>query len=284
MNSTTWIISPNVLVWGLLIVATGALCCIAWFIRRLSRINTQQTDQVLKSSQSAWRNVERAVTWLSFVLVLIGIGYLTTIGKQEAKVADFSALATVMGVLVTLLVGWQIYSTIRSTEQIEKIENEFSRLEKSVEQIMDDKIKEYDYEVGAMMFLTMGKGPAQLHQFMEFLNLQLNKNFATDLLNQSLNHLGLALQSINHNPKSPNYNSLYEALLSVVGLIEKCEKSLTKIETGNIDIVIKGITDDSTPHEGVDKKSILDRLKAIKKNVNIIKSINLSPTPSGEIE
>lgn len=126
MNSTTWIISPNGLAWGLLIVATLALCFIALFLRRLSRGNTSPANQELNAPQSAWRNVERAVTWLSFVLVLIGIGYLTTIGKHEDKVTDFSALATVMGVLVTLLVGWQIYSTIEANKKIASIKNELT--------------------------------------------------------------------------------------------------------------------------------------------------------------
>lgn len=126
MNSTTWIIEPNWAVWALLVIATLALCFIAWFLRGLSRGNTSPANRVLNSPQSAWHNVERAVTWLSFALILIGIGYLATIGTHENKVTDFSALATVMGVLVTLLVGWQIYSTIEANKKIASIKNELT--------------------------------------------------------------------------------------------------------------------------------------------------------------
>lgn len=121
MNSTTWIIEPNLAVWALLVIATFALCSIAWYLRRLSRENTSSAIQVLNTPQSAWRNVDRAVTWLSFVLVLIGIGYLTTIGNNDDKVTDFSALATVMGVLVTLLVGWSIYQVIETKDSLRDI-------------------------------------------------------------------------------------------------------------------------------------------------------------------
>lgn len=126
MNSITWKIEPNLAVWALLGLATFAICSIAWYLRRLSRGNTSPANRVLNAPQSAWRNVERAVTWLSFVLVLIGIGYLTTIGNHKDKVTDFSALATVMGVLVTLLVGWQIYSTIEANKKIASIKNELT--------------------------------------------------------------------------------------------------------------------------------------------------------------
>ena len=121
MNEAAWIISPNWLAWGLFILATLALYIIAWYLRRISRRNTPPTNQVLSSPQSTWHNMERAVTWLSFVLVLIGVGYLTTIGKHEDRATDFSALATVMGVLVTLLVGWSIYQVIETKDSLRDI-------------------------------------------------------------------------------------------------------------------------------------------------------------------
>lgn len=121
MNETTWIISPNWIAWTLLGVATASLAAIAirlWVQRRAVQ---PTTNQVANVPQSAWRNVERVVTWLSFVLLLVGVSYLALIGKHQNNVTDFSALATVMGVLVTLLVGWSIYQVIETKDSLRDI-------------------------------------------------------------------------------------------------------------------------------------------------------------------
>lgn len=168
MNSTTWIIEPNVLAWGLLIVATGALCCIALFIHRLSRGNTPLATQVLNSPQSAWHNVERVVTWLSFALALIGIGYLTTIGKQEAKVADFSTLATVMGVLVTLLVGWNIYQVIETKDSLNdviRLRSDFNNIRRELD-VLHEMHEAYVLSIVAEDHRRHGRSAMAFEDFM----------------------------------------------------------------------------------------------------------------------
>lgn len=116
-----WIISPNWMAWTLLCVATASLVAIAirlWVQRRAVQ---PTTNQAANAPQSLWRNVERVITWLSFVLVLIGVGCLALIDEHKNNVTDFSALATVMGVLVTLLVGWSIYQVIETKDSLRDI-------------------------------------------------------------------------------------------------------------------------------------------------------------------
>lgn len=121
MNSTVWVISPNWIAWTLLGLATTSLVAIAIRLWAQRQTALPINNQAITQRQSTWRNMERAVTWLSFVLVLIGVGYLTTIGKHEDRITDFSALATVMGVLVTLLVGWSIYQVIETKDSLRDI-------------------------------------------------------------------------------------------------------------------------------------------------------------------
>lgn len=118
MNSTTWIISPNWAVWLLLGLATASLVAIAvrlWIQRQTPRPTVNRDN----TSQSAWRNAERAMIWISFVLSLVVIGCICYWGGYESS--DFSAAATVLGVFVTLLVGWNIYQVIETKDSLNDV-------------------------------------------------------------------------------------------------------------------------------------------------------------------
>lgn len=120
MNEATWIISPNWIAWTLLGVATVSLAAIAirlWMQQQISQSPAIQEN----APQSAWGNIERAITWVSFILVLLCVSYIALFGDYKDNANNFSALATVMGVLVTLLVGWSIYQVIETKDSLRDI-------------------------------------------------------------------------------------------------------------------------------------------------------------------
>lgn len=118
MNSTTWIISPNWVAWVLLGLATASLVAIAirlWTQRQTTRPATNREN----TPQSTWRNAERAMIWVSFVLSLVVIGCICCWGGYRSS--DFSAVATVLGIFVTLLVGWNIYQVIETKDSLNDV-------------------------------------------------------------------------------------------------------------------------------------------------------------------
>lgn len=228
----------------------------------------------MKNDNNRWVDLSNGVAWSIIFSLAATIMSLCSLANKNERVLGFDYLGVIVGILallVTLLVAWNIFSTIRATSQIDRIEREFRHLEKVIGRTIDLKIKDYDYEVAAMINLCLGKSPIQLHQFTEMLNKEFEKNISTNMLNQCLYNLGIGLQNLNHTPNSNNFNNLYGVLYMVIDLIEKCERSLKLMETRNIDKVISEIQNDKVAHEGVDKKTLISRLEKIKTNVEKLK-------------
>ena len=107
MNETTWIISPNWLAWTLLCVATLALVAIAvrlWPKRQSIYISHNTRGEI--------------VAWLAFILSLIT---LTLFFFKVKDNIEASILIAALGVMVTLLVGWQIFNAITFREAVNRI-------------------------------------------------------------------------------------------------------------------------------------------------------------------
>lgn len=136
MNSTTWIIEPNWVTWMLLAVVTISLAAIAIRLWTQKQSVQQIANQATNTSHLAWHNMERAITWVSFVLVLLCIAYIAVLGDYKDNVNNFSALGTIMGVLVTLLVGWSIYQVIETKDNLRDIvtlRSEFNALRSEID-------------------------------------------------------------------------------------------------------------------------------------------------------
>lgn len=130
---STWIIYPHWIAWGLLGIATVSLAAIAI---RLWTQRSVTTHQELNTPKSAWYNMERAITWVSFILVLLCIAYIALFGNYKDNANNFSALGTIMGVLVTLLVGWSIYQVIETKDSLRDIvalRTEFTTLRSEID-------------------------------------------------------------------------------------------------------------------------------------------------------
>lgn len=134
-----WVISPNWLAWSLLAISAISLCFIAWYMRqmivgrRITRVQMQQQS----TQRTAWHTWERAMTWLAFLLSIVTIAYLSSCGSLVEK-SDFSTTATVLGILVTLLVTWNIYQVIdtkRSMEDVTVLRTEFTNIRRELDNL-----------------------------------------------------------------------------------------------------------------------------------------------------
>lgn len=127
MNSTNWIISPNWLVWSLLGITATSLVSIAlrmWLypIRDNSSVTPKQRK--IQSNLLCYR----AISWCSFILSLILIILLSFNRVTKEGGVDYSVVVSSLGVLVTLLVAWQIYNSIEAKERITVVENKVQKL------------------------------------------------------------------------------------------------------------------------------------------------------------
>lgn len=135
MNSTTWIISPNGLAWGLLGLATISLLTIAVCFTILTCRRKQRnkpTNEALKevgSNDSESNYKVLVVINIVLILFLIGIACALCFGGIELNTnGSATILISAFGVLVTFLVAWQIGLSLISREEVRKIERVSNRL------------------------------------------------------------------------------------------------------------------------------------------------------------
>lgn len=104
---------------GIIAVCAIALVAIFW-----QRRNTTFT------------NIERVITWITFILSVIILVLLTAhvVPERNNKI-EFSLLTSVMAILVTVLVGWQVWQAVVAREEIREISNRVAREENRVSRL-----------------------------------------------------------------------------------------------------------------------------------------------------
>lgn len=247
-----------------------------------------------------WLNLTNGVCWsiiFSLAAIIMSVVAMAHTHPRTLYSADdktvvlgfdyIGVIVAILALLVTFLVAWQIYSTIRSTRQIENIEDEFEELKKTVDGIVDAKIFVLERETSAMICHNLAKSPIHLHQFSEALNKRFGTDGITNMLDQSLYYIAVGLDNLSKLENSGNYDDLYDELTATIVLIENCERSLQTLTIGVIDKVIEGIKKDKNPHDGVkgdgvNKKDLIARLERIKSNAIALKAPEANPdTPNG---
>lgn len=123
MNSTTWIIEPNGWAWGLLIIATAALCLIALVTMCISFRKRSE----LGKPKSNGVNSRTCTTFsiIACVLALIAIGGTFL----DIRSNDASIPISILGTFVAALLGWQVFNAIENSKTLKKLD----RLKKSLE-------------------------------------------------------------------------------------------------------------------------------------------------------
>lgn len=136
MSSTTWIISPNGLAWGLLGLATVSLLIIAVCFTILTCRGKQSNKRPANLVPKEVDNNDLGTNYKALVIInivlilfLIGIACVLCFGGISLKSeGSASILISALGILVTFLVTWQIGLSLISREEVRKIERVSNRL------------------------------------------------------------------------------------------------------------------------------------------------------------
>lgn len=120
MNETTWIVSPNWLAWLLLSISTVSLLGLAIYF--WSRPNQRH-------------NQPSIISWVAIVLAMSAI---VCVFSRQTQDSDSSNLVATLGIMVTLLVGWQIFSLINITRIEERLREVDNRLHASLGELCGD--------------------------------------------------------------------------------------------------------------------------------------------------
>lgn len=127
MNSTTWKIEPNILVWGLLIVATLALCLIAIGIMRCSfskHVESSAPQSIRLAHSSTYRTCT-TFSIIACVLALIAIsGTFFNVNPT-----DVSTPINILGTFIAALLGWQVFNAIENVKTLKQIDRLKGKLE-----------------------------------------------------------------------------------------------------------------------------------------------------------
>lgn len=146
MNNTTWIISPNGLVWTLLGVVTASLVaiavCLIVIAKRIRHNNEEKTENKESESDSYSSLVKLWTAKYGFATIIIAIASfamsivaLCGKGNNANNAADTTAIA-VMGALLTFSVAWSIWQVIDTKNTVKKAEEASKKIhefEKEIE-------------------------------------------------------------------------------------------------------------------------------------------------------
>lgn len=180
MNSTTWIIEPNGLVWTLLGVATVSFVaiavCLIVIAKRIRHNNEDKAENKESESDSysilvkLWTAKYGFATILiaiaSFAMSIVALCFCGTKGDAHS-VADTTAIA-VMGALLTFSVAWSIWqvidtkNTVRKAEEASKRIDELQRLVESTRSSYQsyvfyvDAVRDFDKGEYSKAFMAMG--------------------------------------------------------------------------------------------------------------------------------
>lgn len=90
------------------------------------------------------------LVWLVVVTIILDIIILCrtfprTVDEQNLSIDYIGIIIGILSLLVTLLIGWQIWKTIEIDKKIEKaIQTERDKLKYEINKDIDDKIDQYD--------------------------------------------------------------------------------------------------------------------------------------------
>lgn len=126
MNETTWIISPNWLAWGLLVIIAVSLVVAAWALCKIFAIHAIKNHKGLFSIPPFYKGMIWAIGIIEVFIVCI-VAYII---YKKVDMGDGSIGGVYMSffsILITFLVGFQIYNNIVSREQIKTISDEIHK-------------------------------------------------------------------------------------------------------------------------------------------------------------
>lgn len=264
MNETTWIISPDGLVWTLLTLATLSLMVIAYCIAKTTIRKNKSVPSALIEPEKSHRTYTRVSMIFSIIACLLALvafgGSLFNISSTDASVP-----ISILGAIVTALVGWQVYNAIdlqRTLREMNDAENRFQTkaedLQRQIKQGRTENEATLFYEMGQHILhsvdvttrgLVTGHSLSQAYEcFLEALSRFINANSPNRHLNLCLGSMSVCLQ-------------LLDEMRFASRIFENCERTYTAIINGGVTLSTEIRTEldrlhDIRVHIGVDPDEV----------------------------
>lgn len=237
MNETTWIISPNWVAWTLLGMATASLAAIAiwlWTQRQITK-------------QTAAYGCGSVVSWVALVLAIISGGcvFFNTSDPNNA-----SMLITALGVLVTLLVTWNIWQVIDTKNTVRKAEeasNKIQTFEKEIDRYKNLHRPFLAYTEGMRDFDAQ-KYSSALCKFLDMADLYVDYEIEfNSFINSAIES---AILCIKKEPWNYKNRVFVDRVDKIVGRLRRQHNAITPLEArlGRIRKELEQICEENVPN------------------------------------
>lgn len=207
----------------------------------------------------------------------------------------------VLAVLVTALVGWQIWQSVNARQELRATRDDIRReheleiqeirrgvetdrqlnqefrdnLESRIDERINNRIHDYDRAVTAATQLCLARAPLAAHQVMEFVNEQLGTHRTTNLLHSAFSIITLALRNINDCTIKDNLDELYIGLSAILDMVDRDLKQYAVIQPETID----GLIDEVKREQRIsnaDRNNVLSRLNRLRAILTGLNDVDVS--------
>lgn len=210
-------------------------------------------------------NMHYGIAWaMTFALVAIIIGVIAIATRYPRTDLSMDYLGLIVGILsllVTVLLGWQIFQVI-----------DLRKTKEEINERIDNKFEDFNSYVDAISFSNLCKMYHQTFILLNQISLKTGtKRPTTDLLEGCFSHIGNAFERYNTSPIKNLLPDLYYELISLIGYVEDFNNELKSIKPDTIRRVINGVMEDSNTPNDIDKHSIIKRLLDIQSIIENLK-------------
>ena len=254
MNETTWIISPNWLVWTLLAICAASLfniavCAIVSLNRNKDKVTTENCVCDKKQPKKY-----KLFSFLSLSLSVAAIIF-TIVGDSNSTTSSF--LVSVLGILTTALIGWQVYVLI-----------DLRQTKKDLDNIINDRFDNYSFHVMAMAYIGNAQLYRHSHHLLNSIDYLTGHFYnKSDIIKERLSYLGIALDNANKCNVKQSVSLIYNELEILQRNLSEALTALRKINTEIIDQIINGLTEDNSKVDEAKRLKLINDYKDLKKKI-----------------
>lgn len=191
-----------------------------------------------------------AITFALAAIIMSIIAIATRYPRTDLSMDYMGVIVGILSLLVTVLLGWQIFQVI-----------DLRKTKEEIDKRIDVKFEDFNSYVDATSFFNLCKMYHQTFNLLNQISLKTEtKRPTTDLLEGCFSHIGNAFEQCNASPIKNLLPDLYSELKSLIGYVEDFNKELKNVKLDTIRKVINGVMEDSNTPNDIDKHSIIKRL------------------------
>lgn len=176
----------------------------------------------------------------------------------------FNMVISVLSILTTSLIGWQIYSLIN-----------IHHIKKNLNNIIDERFKDYSNHVEALANAEIAKIHKSSYHLLNAIGYKTNSYISKhDLFEQNLRSINKALGNLNNCTIKDSAPYIYAELSNTIKLINDDISELNNIKCETLNSVINRVLCDNSNFDNIDKIEIVSKLMDLKAKLEIMRNPN----------